>query len=72
MGQGLYLSSLVFFPAMLRSIAGHRTGALRTSENSVQAEFEEYPFHAVTRYSAVCAAHPQGQLTSENSAQEKF
>src|SRR5829696_7813290 len=27
----------------------------------------EHSFHAVTRYSAVCAAHPQGPRTSENS-----
>ena len=33
---------------------------MRTSENSVQAKFEVHPFHAITRYSAVYAAHPQG------------
>src|ERR687893_2482254 len=32
----------------------------RTSENSVKAKFEVHAFHEVTRYSAVCAAHPQG------------
>jgi len=32
----------------------------------------EHSFHAVTRYSAVCAAHPQGPRTSENSVKEKF
>jgi hypothetical protein len=32
----------------------------------------EHPFHAVTRYSAVCAVHPQGKRTSENSVMTKF
>ena len=32
----------------------------------------EHPFNAVTRYSAVCAAHPQRERTSENSVKRKF
>src|SRR5215218_5718036 len=37
-------------------------------------KFGEHPFHAVTRYSAVCAAHPQRERTSEteNSVYAKF
>src|SRR5215208_8460400 len=37
-------------------------------------KFGEHPFHAVTRYSAVCAAHPQRERTSEteNSVTAKF
>ena len=47
-----------------------RTGAMPTSEDLLDAKFEEHPFHILlgivlyivlyARYSAVCAAHPQG------------
>jgi hypothetical protein len=36
------------------------------------SKFGEHPFHAVTRYSAVCAAHPQGERTSQNAVKAKF
>src|SRR5918993_3018747 len=35
------------------------------------SKFGEHSFHAVTRYSAVCAAHPQRERTSENSVKRK-
>jgi hypothetical protein len=52
----------------------------RTSENPLGAKFGEFRtsevrrahFHAVTRYSALCAAHLQGERTSENSVKAKF
>src|SRR5215212_5073377 len=36
------------------------------------SKFGEHPFHAVTRYGAVCAAHPRGERTFQNSVKPKF
>src|SRR5215204_6926949 len=58
-------------PPFLRG--GMRWPARPHSDIVIQAsKFGEHPFHAVTRYSAVCATHPQRERTSEDAVYANF